>query len=170
MIELTKSALHEAGRYCKIQQCIVCIVISLSIVEVVRRMISRVVLTTFPIFFVSPCQSGLLIWGNAASLSIDVDIPNKVLFLTYEFESPVRAAKFLNTPERARNSSWSVLDSEIELNGNVLTRIDSRPFQRATIKVGIEEDSTKQGESALSAIGDVGLFYLVRIFGSKELR
>ena len=120
-------------------------------------MISRVVLTTFPIFFVSACQSGLLIWGNAASLSIDVDIPNKVLFLTYEFESPVRAAKFLNTPERARNSSWSVLDSEIELNGNVLTRIDSRPFQRATIKVGIEEDSTKQGESALSAIGDVGL-------------
>lgn len=114
-------------------------------------------LSTFAVFLISACQSGLLIRGNAASLAIDVDIPNKVLFLTYEFESPVRAAKFLNTPERARNSSWNILDSEIELNGSVLTRIDSRPFQTATIKVGIDEDSDDQCLSALSAIGDVGL-------------
>ncbi len=50
-----------------------------------------------------------------------------------------------------------MLDSEIDLKANVLSRPDFKPFQRVTVKVGIEEDFTEQNESALSAIGDVGL-------------
>ena len=112
---------------------------------------------TIAIFLVSACQRVLLILLNVASLSIDVDVPNKALFLTYEFESPLRAVQFYFRPERARRSSWSVLDSEIDWNGNVLSRTDSKPFQTVTIKVGIDRDSTDRGESALSAMGDVGL-------------
>ena len=121
--------------------------------------LSTLTVATIAIFLVSACQSGFLIWRNAASLSIDVDVPNKALFLTYEFESPVRAVQFAYAPERARSSGWSVLDSEIDLKANVLSRTDFKPFQRVTIKVGIEEDSTEQDESALSEIGDVGLVF-----------
>ena len=109
------------------------------------------------VFFVSGCHGGLFVRSNAASLSIEVNVPNKALLLTYEFESPVRKVQFAYSPERARSSGWSVVDSEFELIDNSLSRVDFRPFTRVIIKVGIEQDISEQDESALSAIGDVGL-------------
>ena len=115
------------------------------------------VLWSVVVFLVSACHTSLLVWDNAATLSIDLDVLNKALFLTYEFESPVRAVRFSHRPERARRPGWSVLDPEIDLNGHVVSRTDSRPFERVSITVGIEEDSTDQAESAVRAIGEAGL-------------
>jgi len=120
-------------------------------------MIGRMILSIVAVFLMCACQSGLLMRDNAAFLSIDVDVPNKALLLTYEFESPVRAVRFSYRPERTRRPGWSVLDSEMDLNGHVLSRTDSRPFERVTVKAGIDEDSTDHVESAVRALGDAGL-------------
>ena len=122
-----------------------------------KRNITRVILTTIAVFLISACQGGFLISRNFASLSIDVDVPNKVLFLTYEFEFPVRAVQFSYRPDRDRSSSWSSVDSAISLNGNILSSTDSTLFQKITVKVDIEKDATDQGTPALSAIGNMGL-------------
>ena len=125
--------------------------------EVGSCMISRMILSIVAVLLLSACQRGLLIWDNAATLSMDVDVPNKALLLTYEFESPVRAVRFAHRPERAGRLGWSVLDSEMNLNEHILARIDSGPFESVTVKASIDEDSTDRGESAVRAIGDAGL-------------
>ena len=115
------------------------------------------VLSSVVVFLLSACHNGLLVWDNAATSSIGVDVTNQALFLTYEFESPVRAVRFSHRPERARRPGWSVLDPGTDLNGHVLSRTDSTPFERVTVKIGFDEDSADQGESAVRAIGDAGL-------------
>lgn len=120
-------------------------------------MISRTILLIVAVFLLCACQRGLLVWDNAASLSIDVDVPNKVLLLTYEFESPVRAVRFAHRPERAGRPGWSVLDSEMDLNGHVLSRTDSRPFESVAVKAVVDEVSVDRSESAVRATGDAGL-------------
>ena len=125
--------------------------------EIGSGMIGRTILSIVAVLLLSACQRGLLVWDNAASLSMDVDVPNKALLLTYEFESPVRAVRFANRPERAGRPGWSVLDPEMDLNGHVLSRTDSRPFESVTVKAGIDQDSADRSESAVRAMGDAGL-------------
>ena len=133
-------------------------------------MIGRVVLAAYSILFLSACQSRYMITGNAASLLLELDKQNKALYLTYEFESPVRSVQFSYAPKRASRSGWSVLDSEIDLEGNVLSRIDSKPFQRATIKVSFSKGSTDQSEFSPRAIGDVGLVFFNAYLYLKGIR
>ena len=90
--------------------------------------------------------------------------------LTYEFESPVRAVRFAHRPERAGRPGWSVLDSDMDLNGHVLSRTDSRPFESVAIKAVIDEASTDRGESAMRAIGDAGLVMSNAYFGLDRIR
>lgn len=133
-------------------------------------MTGRTILSIVTVLLLSACQRGLLVWEIAASLTIDVDVPNKVLMLTYKFESPVRSVRFSYRPERAGRPGWSVADPEMELNGHVVSRTDSRPFESVALKAGIDEDSTDRGDSAVRAMGDAGLVMSNAYLGLDGIR
>ncbi len=129
-----------------------------------------IVLTTSLAFLLAACQSGFLIPNNSVSLSIDVDVPNQTLYLTYEFESPVRTMRFANSPEGGRSSSWSVIDSAMELKDGIVSRTDSMPFESVTVKVSVEQDPNEENLYELNAIGNVGLVIYSANFSVEDVR
>ena len=58
----------------------------------------------------------------------------------------------------------------MNLNGHVLSRTDSAPFETATVKVGIEEDFTDEAASGVRAIGDAGLVLFVPFLSLQGIR
>lgn len=108
--------------------------------------------------------------NNSATVSIDADVENKSIFLTYKFEFPVAAVEFGYKVNGIRETSWNVLGESLELRNGVVLVEAGQVVQTMTFKIRPDERSFDRTYPSLRSVGNSGLLFFTRYLLLEEIR